>query len=173
MAHGDGVAQHLDAEFPEQAFGNSAGRHSRGGFAGGGALEHVARIVKIEFLRAGQIGVARARRREAALRVFRAFAIFDRQRLFPVLPVAIFQAHRDGRADGLAVAHAGEEYPPDPSRCAGAPPRPKPNWRRWSSRPTNSRSTGTPAGRPESQAIRAWPWDSPAVTNRSMFSWAS
>src|SRR5208282_3357319 len=53
--------------------------------------------------------MARARRRQVALRILRAFAILDRQRPLPILPIAVFDAQRDRRPDRLAVAHAGEE----------------------------------------------------------------
>src|SRR6185437_4336201 len=46
------------------------------------------------------------------------------------------------------------------------PPRPKPCWRRQSSRSTKAASRARPAGRPETSASRAWPWDSPAVEKR-------
>ena len=57
MADGNRVAQHVDAEFAQQQFRERSGGHARGRFARGSALQNVARIVKIEFLRAGQVGV--------------------------------------------------------------------------------------------------------------------
>src|SRR5664279_3184643 len=48
------------------------------------------------------------------------------------------------------------------------PPRPYPCCRLQSSRSTNSMSTATPAGMPESSATRASPCDSPAVEKRNM-----
>ena len=50
----------------------------------------------------------RTRRGQAALRIFCAVAVLNRERLFPILPVAIFEPHRNGRADGLSMAHAGQ-----------------------------------------------------------------
>ena len=50
----------------------------------------------------------RPRRRQLALRVLRAFAVFHRQRFFPILPVAILDPHRDRRPDRLAMPHAGQ-----------------------------------------------------------------
>jgi len=58
----------------------------------------------------------------------------------------------------------------DPAKHqAVASPRPYPCCRRQRSRLTNSRSTGNPAGSPETSAIKASPCDSPAVENRIMF----
>ena len=156
MAHGDRVAQDFDAELAEKRLGQRAGRDARGCFARRSAFENVARIVKIEFLRAGKIGVAGARRGQAALRVLGAVAIFDRQRLLPIFPVAILDAQRDGRADRLAVAHAGEDIRLvllDSLAAAAAVSQ----LAAVQFAPTNSRSTGTPAGNPEIQATSACP----------------
>ena len=51
--------------------------------------------------------MARARRRHAL--VFLRIARFHRQRLFPILPVAILEHHRDRRADRFAVMYAREK----------------------------------------------------------------
>ena len=48
--------------------------------------------------------MTRARRRDAL--VLLRITYFDRQRLLPILPVAILEHHRDRRAYGLAVMHA-------------------------------------------------------------------
>ena len=72
--------------------------------------------MEIEFQRAGQVGVTRSRRGELALRALgiagvcavAVFHILHRQRLFPIFPIAVFDTYGDGRADGLTVAHAGE-----------------------------------------------------------------
>ena len=109
MADGDGVAQHGNAKFAQQRFAERAGGHARRCFARRSALENVARIVKIEFLRSGQVRVAGPRRRQPPLGVVRALGVLHRQRFFPVFPVAIFDAQRDRRADGFPVAHAGEK----------------------------------------------------------------
>ncbi len=41
--------------------------------------------------------------------MLRGIAFFDGQDLGPVLPVVVGYGHRNGRADGLAVAYAGED----------------------------------------------------------------
>ena len=48
------------------------------------------------------------KRFSAALGVLGAFAVFDGQRFLPICPIAVFEAHRDGRSDGFSVAHARE-----------------------------------------------------------------
>jgi hypothetical protein len=63
-----------------------------------------------KFSRTGKIGVTGTRRDEffflrGELR-FR--GVFHGQEFFPVGPIAIFNAHSDGRANGLPVTHAGE-----------------------------------------------------------------
>ena len=35
-------------------------------------------------------------------------ALFNRQRLLPVLPIFVFEQHGDGRTDRFAMAHAGQ-----------------------------------------------------------------
>ena len=100
----------VGAEFAQQQLRQRAGSHARRRLARRGALEHVARIVEIELLCAGQVGVAGPRRGQPALRVLGAFAILDRQRLLPIFPVAVFDAQRDRRADRFPVAHAREEF---------------------------------------------------------------
>ena len=105
MAHSHDVAEHLDAEFPQQALCHRACRHPRRCFAGGGPLQHVTRIMKIEFLRTREIGVAGAGRSQVALGIVGAIAILDRQSFLPIFPVAILEAHRDRRPNGLAMPH--------------------------------------------------------------------
>ena len=64
--------------------------------------------MKIEFQRAGKIGVAGSRRGQRAARCAVLGAVFDGHGAFPVGPVAIFDAQGDRRADGLPVADAGQ-----------------------------------------------------------------
>ena len=63
-------------------------------------------LLKVVFERARQVGVAGPRRSHRAM--LRRVAALYRQFFLPVLPVAVDDFNRDGRADGLAVAHAGE-----------------------------------------------------------------
>jgi len=44
------------------------------------------------------------------LLIFRAVAIFHRERLFPIFPVPILDANGNGRADRLPVANSGEKF---------------------------------------------------------------
>ena len=106
VAGGDDVAENFDAEFLQKKFGDGADGHAGGGFAGGGALEHVAGFGEIVFQGSGEIGVAGARRGDALVLGGIAFAYG--QGFLPVFPVAIFELHGDGRADGHSLAHAGK-----------------------------------------------------------------
>jgi hypothetical protein len=108
MANLNYVAGNVRTEFLQQNLGESAGRYARGGFASGSTLQYISRIMEIEFLRTREIGVARARGGELARRCFGRIGCFHRQNLFPIGPVAIFDAQRNGRADGLSVTHSGK-----------------------------------------------------------------
>lgn len=56
----------------------------------------------------------RTRRSQVTLRVFTTarstVSILYGQGLLPIFPVAVFDANRNGRADGLSVAYAGEKF---------------------------------------------------------------
>src|SRR5690348_16855717 len=104
----DRVAGNLRAELPQQELRESSGGHARSGLASRGTLEDIASIVKIEFLRARQIGVTGTGSQKFSFVVRRVGGSFDWQYLFPVSPVAVFDAQGDGCADGLSVAHAGK-----------------------------------------------------------------
>ena len=58
MADLDGVAGDFGAQGSQQDLGERACGNAGRGFAGGGTLENVAGVVKIKFLRTGEIGVA-------------------------------------------------------------------------------------------------------------------
>ncbi len=100
------MAENFDAEFLQEEFGDGAQGYAGGGFAGGGALEDVAGFGEVVFQGSGEIGVAGAGRGDAF--VFGGVALRDGKRFLPVFPVAIFELNGDGRADGLALADAGE-----------------------------------------------------------------
>lgn len=106
---GNHVACDFDPEFLQKEFGQSACRHSSRGLASAGALENIARVAKIVFQAASQVGVSGARRRKRLVLGSRVGAILNRQRFFPIFPIAILDQDRDGRAHGLAVANPGKE----------------------------------------------------------------
>src|SRR6185312_12937632 len=56
-----------------------------------------------------QIGMARTRRSQLLLQVFRAFAVLNGQYFLPVFPVAVFDAQRDWRANRLPVTNTGQK----------------------------------------------------------------
>ena len=104
-------------KFAQEQFRQRAGGDARGGFARGSAFQNVASIVKIEFLRAGQISVSGPRRGEAALRVLCAVAVLDRKRFLPIFPVAILDdAARWARQWSCRGARR-LKYSPGPFRC--------------------------------------------------------
>jgi hypothetical protein len=99
-----------DAEVGEEPATDGARRDACGRLARGGALENVARIAAIVLEHPDEIGVTGARTRDRPLarrRVVRAGGrVHD---LLPVLPVAVANQHRDGRAKGLTRADAREK----------------------------------------------------------------
>jgi hypothetical protein len=102
------VAEHFDAKLAEQQLGERSRRDPRRRFARRSALEHIARIVKIEFECAGKVGVAWPRSRQGTLGLLCASNVLHRERLLPVRPVAIFDAERNRGADAPAMADAGD-----------------------------------------------------------------
>jgi hypothetical protein len=104
------MAGDFRAELAQQEFGESGCGYTRGGFAGGGAFEDVARVVEIKFLRAGEIGVTGAGRDEFFLRRIVFGSVFDGENFLPIGPVAIFDTQRDGGADRFSVADSGEDF---------------------------------------------------------------
>ena len=83
----DHVAQDLDAELAEKGLGERAGSDARGGLTRAGALEDIARVVKIVLERAGKVGMARTRPGKRLLFVLGALGVLYRQHFGPVLPV--------------------------------------------------------------------------------------
>ncbi len=110
LADGDHVTENFTFKLAEEKFGNRAGCHARGRLPRRRALQNISRIVEIEFHRAGQIRVARARRGQVSLGALGFGKFFNRKRLFPVGPVAIIDTQGDRRADGLPMPHAGQEF---------------------------------------------------------------
>ncbi len=110
MADLNRVAGDFRAELAEQQLCERSGSYAGGRFASRSALEDVARVVKIKFLRAGEVGVARARGRKLLIVAGEVWRVLDGKGFLPIGPVAVFDAQRDGRADGFAVAHAGKDF---------------------------------------------------------------
>src|SRR5947209_4487189 len=82
--------------------------HPRGRLAGAGALEHVADVAVAVLHGAGEVGVPGAGPRHFLLRRARLGHRHAHGRL-PVLPVAVGDAERDGRAERGAPADAGQD----------------------------------------------------------------
>src|SRR5262245_13352955 len=110
------MAADAHAELGQEAPADATDCHTRGGLTGRCALEDVAGIFAIVLQESGEIRMARSHSRHGAL----AHLVLSRARvlalawrrihdLFPVLPVAVANQHRDGGTDGLAGAHAGEK----------------------------------------------------------------
>ena len=108
-AHGNHVAQHLDAEFAQQRLGQRAHGHARRRFAGAGALQNVARVMEIVLDGARQVGMAGPRPRHRLALVIGALGRFHGKRLSPVLPIPIADQDGHGRADGAGMADAGHD----------------------------------------------------------------
>src|SRR5262249_9054528 len=108
VANLNDVAGDFEAEITEKQASKSARSDAGGGFAGGRALEDVTGIVKIEFLGAGEVGMAGTRREELLLRSV-VLGGFDRENFLPIGPVAIFDAQGNGGTNGSAVTDASED----------------------------------------------------------------
>ncbi len=94
----------------KKCFGQRAHGDARRGFARAGAFQNVAGVVKL-YLIAPARSAWPGRGRVTGLRlVFRAVDIFHRQRFGPVLPIFVVDDDGDGRADGLRVADAGDNF---------------------------------------------------------------
>ena len=109
-AHRDDMAEHVDAEFRQQGFGDRADGHPRGGLAGAGAFQNVPRVVKIVLDGAGEVGMSGPRPGDRLTLVLAAVEVFHRQSLGPVLPVFVADEDGDGRADGAGVADSGDDF---------------------------------------------------------------
>src|SRR5215831_1785977 len=109
MADLNCVAGNFCVEREQELLGKCSGCDSRSRFAGRGTLEHVPCVVKVEFLRTSEVGVAWTRCDQFLAVGFESFRGLDRENLLPVHPVAILDAQRDRSANRLAVAHASED----------------------------------------------------------------
>jgi hypothetical protein len=102
------VTENGPAKLAQKQFRKRTGGHASSRLPRRSAFENVPRIVKIVFQRSRQIRVPRARRGQSALQVFSAFCVFYRERFFPILPVPVFDAQSDRRANRFPVTHACE-----------------------------------------------------------------
>ena len=162
------MAQHADAEFAQKRLRQRAHRDARRRLARAGALQNIARVVKIVLDRAGQIGVPGPGPRDRLLLVLGALDVLHRQRFGPVLPILVFEQDRDRRADGLRMPHAADDvravgldlHAAAAAEALLAPPQ--------LAIDGLERDRELRAGKPVSVATRHSPCDSPAVSNRSM-----
>src|ERR1041385_141573 len=101
------IAHNFDAERRQQLFAERADRGARHGVARACAFENVAYVGMVVFENAVQVRVARARLGHGD----RFVAVLRRGRhlLGPVLPVAVLDSERNGRAERLAPADAGTD----------------------------------------------------------------
>ena len=132
---------------PQNALRDCANRHARRRFARAGPLQDVAGIVKVVLDRAGEVGVARTRTRHR-LASSAAIAAFDRQ-----TSVQFFQSvFRMMIAIGEPMVWECRTPATISARSVSIfmrPPRPKPCWRRQSSRLIRierDRNTGRQSG---------------------------
>src|SRR5579884_1481712 len=93
----------------EQLPANAADGYPRGGLARAGTFDHLAHVVVAVFERAGKIGMTRAHACHRLDRRRLGWKWVGGHALAPVDPVAILDPQRNGRAQGVAVTHAGED----------------------------------------------------------------
>ena len=176
LSDGKDVAVHRDAELLQQPQGDCASGDAGGGLAGAGPFQHVAHVVEAVFHRAGQVGVAGAQAGHAlaagALRLAPGFKIgggAHRHGLFPVGPVAVFDGHTDGAAQRRAVAHAGDDVRPV-LLDEHTPAAPVPLLSAGQVDADIVLVNGQPGRHALDDDDQPWPWDSPAVTKRTIIS---
>ena len=100
------MTQDFNPELGQELLDYGADGHPGRGFAGAGAFEDVAGVGQVVFDGSGEIGVAGAGARNGL--VLRRVAGFDRHGFGPVLPIGVGDDHGDGGADGVALAHSGD-----------------------------------------------------------------
>ena len=101
------MAQNFNAELPQKLLGESPDRHPRRRLASAGPFQDVARVRKVVFDRAGEIGMSGTGSSHGLPE--RRIAAFDRQVFGPVLPIGVADDDRDRRADRLRMANAGHD----------------------------------------------------------------
>src|SRR5262249_47721226 len=115
------VTGDFGSERPQKQLCKCASSNASCRFSRRSTLQNVTRIMKIELLRTGKVCMSGAWRDEFLLLAFKPFGIFHGQSLFPVGPVAIFDAKRDRRANRLAMSYAGENLRAVPLDLLAAP----------------------------------------------------
>ena len=100
----------MQSNWRKKQLGDRPGRHARRGLPRRGALQNESRVVEVEFHRAGEVRVARARRGQRAASIVLRRKILDREGFLPVGPIAVFNAQCDRRADGLTMANPGQGF---------------------------------------------------------------
>ena len=103
-ADGQHARAHRDAAGREEASGHRPGRHPRRGLPSARPLEHVAQVGAVVLQRPREVGVPRTRRGH---RIGRRRKGLRAHAPLPVGEVAVLDAERDGRAEGLGPSHAG------------------------------------------------------------------
>src|SRR5208337_696811 len=103
------MAGNFDAEFFQEELGHSAGGHPRRSLTRARSLEHVPRLWKVVLKASRQVGMPGTWTGKGLMLSSGFRTVFDRQGLFPVLPVMIRYQESDGRTDGLAVANPGKK----------------------------------------------------------------
>ena len=105
-AQGADAAPDVDAEGGEEHAGEGAGGDAGGGLAGGGALQDVAQVAPLVLDPAREVGVPRPRRLQAPRLHEVGIDLPRAHDLLPAHVVAVLDPEDEGRAEGLAAAHA-------------------------------------------------------------------
>src|SRR5690348_7767142 len=100
----------LDAELFQQQLAYGAAGDPRHRLPRAGPLQDVACVLAVVLERAREIGVAGAGAGHLTPPLRAGRVGLGRHDVLPVLPVAVPHQHRDGRAQRLAGAHAGEPF---------------------------------------------------------------
>src|SRR5262245_10790812 len=104
------MAQHPDAELPEQRLGDRPHRHPRRRLTCTGPFEHIAGVPEIVLDGARQIGMPGTRTRHRFAFFLTPVNILDRQRFGPVLPVLVPDEDRDRRSDGFRMPDPRDDF---------------------------------------------------------------
>jgi hypothetical protein len=164
-AHTNHMACNLNAQFAQQELGKGARRHTGGRLPRRSPLQHIARIGKVVLESPRQIGVTPAAATSPA-------GAFPDRRPQPAasLPSSSSRGSRSRSQPASQWFCRGVRHSEICALCRSRSSCGRrahtPADAATSSRFTKSRSTGRPAGSPETRAIKASPCDSPAVEKR-------